>query len=80
MYRTKSYRRYQRQRVIDWKKRFIKQSGSGWHYEHEGTLAKGKIHCSCWMCRYRGELLDKREKLLDYDMEQQIKEYGETNE
>lgn len=80
MYRTKSYRLHQRRRVIEWKKRFIKQNGDYWVYTHEGRLAKGKIHCSCGMCRYEsthGELTKKKNYLLDLGMEEQIKEYEE---
>jgi len=22
----------------------------GWHVSYAGRFAKGKVHCSCWMC------------------------------
>lgn len=51
MKRSRQYRRKQRQRVINRKKNIIRNQNNYWHYEHEGVLSKGKIHCSCWMCR-----------------------------
>lgn len=77
MQRTRSFRRSQRERVINWKKKFIKLAGDYWHYEHEGVLSKGKIHCSCGMCRYsrtHKELIKKKEELLEIDMKEQIAE------
>lgn len=43
--------RYERFRHINRKKRIIKEQNNYWSYKHEGELSKGKIHCSCWMCR-----------------------------
>lgn len=77
MYRTRSFRRHQRKRVINRKKKFIKLAGNYWHFEHEGSLSKGKIHCSCKMCRYsttHNELIRKEKKLLELDMKEQIAE------
>lgn len=48
---SRAYYRDQRRRHIDRKKRIIKLQNGYWYYEHEGILSKGKIHCSCWMCR-----------------------------
>ena len=45
--------RYERYRHIERKKRIIDDLGGYWHYEHEGTLSKGKIHCSCQLCRMK---------------------------
>lgn len=48
---NRRYYRIQRQKHINRKKRIIKEQNDYWHYEHEGVLSKGKIHCSCGMCR-----------------------------
>lgn len=53
MNRPKEYIRYQRRAHIERKKRIIKGQNGYWHYRHEGELAKGKIHCSCPMCRHK---------------------------
>ena len=48
--RNRAYYRHHRKRVINRRLSIIK------HYEWKvknddyGRLAKGKIHCSCWMC------------------------------
>lgn len=47
----RGYYRIQRQKHINRKKRIIEESKSYWCYEHDGSLNKGKIHCSCGMCR-----------------------------
>lgn len=51
MNRTRDYYREQRAKHIARKKRIIRGLNGYWGYEHEGELSKGKIHCSCWMCR-----------------------------
>lgn len=48
---NRRYYRIQRQKHINRKKRIIKEQNDYWHYEHEGVLSKGKIHCGCGMCR-----------------------------
>lgn len=48
---NRRYYRIQRQKHINRKKRIIKEQNNYWHYECEGILNKGKIHCSCGMCR-----------------------------
>ena len=53
MQRTRAYRRSQRERVIARKKRIaedITYGHVGW-YSVDGKYSKGKIHCSCPMCR-----------------------------
>ncbi len=54
MYRTRSYRRFQRNRAIVRKKKILRHwwlDFDTWYGERQiGKLAKGKIHCSCWMC------------------------------
>ena len=55
MNHTRDYYRRQRAKHIARKQRMINQ----WSYDKEhpywvapaGALSKGKIHCSCWMCR-----------------------------
>jgi hypothetical protein len=51
MKRDKNYFREQRQKHINRKKRIIHEQGDYWHYKYDGTLNKGKIHCSCPVCR-----------------------------
>ncbi|ULO08491.1 hypothetical protein H1230_06700 [Paenibacillus sp. 19GGS1-52] len=46
--RNQAYIRHYRQRIIKRKKRKLAQWG--WAYKHDGSFAKGKIHCSCWWC------------------------------
>ena len=52
--RTKAYIRYQRERIIRRKWVILKDV---YQLEKEsmptrGTLSKGKVHCSCRMCRF----------------------------
>jgi hypothetical protein len=51
--RSRAYYRHHRKRVINRKKAIVKHGF--WHVKDEqfGRLAKGKIHCSCWMCRQK---------------------------
>lgn len=51
MSRDRRFTRVQRVKHIRRKQRIIKEQGNYWHYEHAGSLSKGKIHCSCPMCR-----------------------------
>ena len=51
MSRSRAYTRHQRINHIGRKKRIIHKQNDYWYYKHEGMLSKGKIHCSCWMCR-----------------------------
>lgn len=59
MNRDRAYYRYQREKHINRKKGIIKRvSGVGndpyWIVKHDGELSKGKIHCSCPLCRFYG--------------------------
>lgn len=47
--RTRAQRRHKRASVIN-RKAKIERSIYGKELFIRGTLAKGKIHCSCWMC------------------------------
>jgi len=54
--RNRAYYRYQRIRTINRKKGICKRLGGNelvdaWVRDNPGRLSKGKIHCSCWMCR-----------------------------
>ena len=53
--RDRAYYRYQRNKHIGRKIHILKGYGEwrmdGWMREQPGRLAKGKIHCSCPMCR-----------------------------
>jgi hypothetical protein len=56
MKKTRAYRRSQRERVINRKTRILRKFGGeeyifAWSRGKRGRFAKGKIHCSCWMCR-----------------------------
>ncbi len=49
--RGRAYTRYQRNSHINRKKRIIHDMNDYWYYRYDGILSKGKIHCSCPMCR-----------------------------
>jgi hypothetical protein len=57
MRKNRAFRRSQRQRVISRKVCLLKKYGGdnlvlAWSGGGKiGRFAKGKIHCSCWMCR-----------------------------
>lgn len=53
MNRTRDYYRKMRAKAIHRKRRIIKGQHDYWYVEHEGMLSKGKIHCSCPMCRHK---------------------------
>lgn len=52
--RTKVYTRQQRERIIQKKWSILKNvfQREDEHMPVRGALSKGKIHCSCRMCRY----------------------------
>ena len=56
MNRNRSYYRRQRIRAIRRKESILRKIGGennleAWTRGSVGRLSKGKIHCSCWMCR-----------------------------
>lgn len=53
MNRDRQYYRVQRARHIRRKQRIIREQNDYWYYRHAGELSKGKIHCSCPMCRHK---------------------------
>lgn len=78
MERERDYYRHHRERCIKRKKKIIRDLNDYWHYTHEGVLSKGKIHCSCWMCRRKSydepKMQDVRNSMaMDYS-EQEYKE------
>lgn len=55
MHRTRDYRRKMRAKQIKRKKNICKNTLPMYekypYYKHDGQYSKGKIHCSCRMCR-----------------------------
>ena len=56
MKRDRAYYRYQKKRHIRRKIGILQRIGGeddvlAWSRGQPGRLSKGKIHCSCWMCR-----------------------------
>ena len=56
MSRTRAWTRFQRRRAIGRKIGFLRRNYGEYEVEcwtrgKPGALSKGKIHCSCWMCR-----------------------------
>lgn len=82
--RNSSYLRHQRERAIKRKEKIIKSIFQLTADEYEssvrnkrGWLDKGKVHCSCEMCRYEkihGIEKDKVKSKIK-DMERQIDKY-----
>ncbi len=70
MSRTRAYTRKMRAKAIKRKKRIV----SNWRwwgdypfYPHDGMYSKGKIHCSCPLCKskaYYGKHLFTRQEVL----------------
>jgi len=77
--RSKAYIRHQRERIIRKKWTILKDV---WLQESEdmpvrGRLSKGKIHCSCRMCRYEQyhSIPKAKHKAKLKAMEQEIDDY-----
>ena len=69
MNRDRSYYRKQRKRAIHRRQKILRQLGGeenvrAWARGATGRFSKGKIHCSCWMCRRKSydepRIRDKR--------------------
>lgn len=74
MKRERQYYREVRRKTIKRKKSIISKK-QNWIYSNEGKLAKGKIHCSCWMCRKKNyDELSHKDKVNLIKYKQQIKE------
>lgn len=70
-----NYRRHQRKRSIERKKRITeKVYGINNYYKYDGQYDKGKIHCSCWLCRSGYESRKKHKEELLYDKEKDMLE------
>ena len=85
MKRDRGYYRSQRERTIRRKKNLLHGIGGqdyvlSWTRGAEGRLAKGKIHCSCPMCRLKTyddpPIRDKRSANL---AESLVREYNEEH-
>lgn len=67
---NRGYYREQRNKHIQRKKRIVRELGGYWHYPHDGMFSKGKIHCSCPLCRgkdIRGRHIKTRQELRSDD-------------
>lgn len=80
MNRDRSYYRKQRRRTIQRKENMLRQLGSeafvsAWARGAPGRLSKGKIHCSCWMCRRKSyDDLGIRDKRMNLCADEQLRE------
>ena len=72
MNRSRSFRRFQRKRAINHKSMILHdywqiRSEGFWTPVRVGELSKGKVHCSCWMCRRKSyddpRMMDKKNRL-----------------
>lgn len=85
MNRDLAYYRYYRKQKIKRKLGILRRLGGNeyveaWTGGESGRLAKGKIHCSCWMCRSKSYDCPKTSDLRKLEsIEQQIKEEGEIS-
>ena len=80
MNRTRDWHRFQRKRAIARKAGILRRNWGAeevllWTGGKLGRLSKGKIHCSCWMCRRKSRdehsASDKRTQI---SMQQQMEE------
>lgn len=74
MERTRAYRRKQRKKHIRQKARILEkvlQADSDYRLKQKGRLDKGKVHCSCALCRRKSyeepKISDLRKKLREHD-------------
>ena len=79
--RNRNYYRQQRKRVIKRKVDILRKIGgeyyvNAWSGGVRGRFAKGKIHCSCRMCRCKScDELTVRDKRKTIDALDQLSEY-----
>ena len=83
MSRTRAYTRKMRAKAIKRKKRIV----SNWHgfengyYPHNGMYSKGKIHCSCPLCKdkayYGKHLLTEQELVSILKLKEELDTYNE---
>lgn len=79
------YYRAQREKAINRKKRIIKDQHNYWNVRFDGELSKGKIHCSCPLCRRKSydyaKMQDIRNNasaissLIDVEMDLDVAKY-----
>jgi len=78
--RNRAYYRWQRNRIIRKKIGMLKRYGGAesvmaWTGGQYGRLSKGKIHCSCWMCRRKSyDYISHRDKSLLISSLQQLQD------
>ena len=86
MNRDKAYYRYQRKKHIRRKLGILRRIGGeddvrAWSRGQPGRLSKGKIHCSCWMCRTKSyDELSHGGKKRNAAAEQDLKEFLNEND
>ena len=83
--RNMGYYRAQRKKAINRKKRIIRDQHNYWNVRFDGELSKGKIHCSCPLCRRKSydyaKMQDIRNNasaissLIDVEMDIDIAKY-----
>jgi hypothetical protein len=83
MSRTRAYTRKMRAKAIKRKKRIV----SHWHwfengyYPHDGMYSKGKIHCSCPLCKdkayYGKHILTEQELTSILKLKEELDTYNE---
>lgn len=84
MQKDRAYYRWQRSRAIRRKLGILNRTGGealaeGWTRGNNGRLAKGKIHCSCWMCRAKSFDCPPHSDLKrEQDARQQLEEHYES--
>ena len=80
MKRDRDYFRKQRQRAIHRKERILRRIGGedyvrAWSRGASGRFAKGKIHCSCPMCRMKSyDELTRRDKRMALSAQHQLRD------
>ena len=80
MNRSRDYYRYQREQHINRKigilKRYQNEGFYEGHARIKGKLSKGKIHCSCWMCRKKSyDELSHSDKIKNLKQISQLNDY-----
>ena len=82
MNRDRSFNRKQRRRVIHRKENLLRRLGGeelvqAWARGAVGRFSKGKIHCSCWLCRRKSydepSARDRRKALSAADQLREMK-------
>lgn len=76
---NRGYYRRVRKQHINRKKRIIHKLGDYWSYKFDGMLSKGKIHCSCPMCRGKDFRNRHIKTLQELESELYLKEYLKNN-